>query len=349
MLCYPINPIKDARWAEFVQRHPNSSVFHTVPWLQALHRTYGFEPTAFTTSPPSGRLENGLVFCCVRSWLTGTRLVSLPFSDHCEPLFDSTEELAFLMRHLQTDLDQQNWRYLELRPAVRNLGETGVEIGLFAVRSYFLHTLSLNPNQEELFRSFDRDCVQRRIQRAERARLTERCGNSDDMLKKFYRLFILTRARHCLPPIPYVWFRNLVECFGGGVEIRLACKDRMPLSAILTLRFRDGVYFKYGCSDARFNRFGATSWLLWRAIAAAKSGGASHFDMGRTDDGNGGLMAFKNHWVPQPTRAVYWRFPDCPLLDSSENWKLRVAKRAFSRLPNRALVIIGRLAYRHVA
>lgn len=347
--CYPINPIKDVRWAEFVQRRPDSSVFHTVPWLYALHRTYGFEPIAFTTSPPDKKLENGLVFCRVSSWLTGARLVSLPFSDHCEPLFDSAEELAFSISYLQRHLRQQNWTYLELRPTRGNLSETNDEVGLFPAKRYFLHKLSLDPCHEELFQAFDKDCVQRRIQRAERAHLIERRGNSVELIKQFYGLFILTRARHRLPPIPHVWFRNLVECLGDAVEVRLAYKDQTPVSAILTLRFRDVVYFKYGCSDSRFNRFGATSWLLWRAIRAAKSGGARHFDMGRTDDGDRGLIAFKNHWVPRPTQLVYWRFPKSSPLDSRNSWKFKMAKRAFARLPRRALVIVGWLMYRHVA
>ncbi len=78
----------------------------------------------------------------------------------------------------------------------------------------------------------------------------------------------------------------------------MAYKDEIPIAAILTLRFRKTGYFKYGCSDARFNKFGATPWLLWRAIAAAKSNGALAFDMGRTEEHNAGLLAFKNHWVP---------------------------------------------------
>jgi len=128
----------------------------------------------------------------------------------------------------------------------------------------------------------------------------------------------------------------------------LAYKDKIPVSAILTLRFRDVGYYKYGCSDVRFNNLGATPWLLWRAIAAAKSDGASEFDMGRTEEDNKGLLAFKNHWVPQPKQLVYLRFPEALPLDSAGNWKLRMAKRGFSLMPKQVLRIIGRLIYRHV-
>lgn len=346
--CYQLDPIQDPRWAELVEKHPRASVFHTVPWLQALRRTYGYEPVAFTTSPPTGELKNGMVFCRVNSWLTGCRLVSLPFSDHCEPLCDSSEDVNFLIRYLQASFDHQKWKYLQVRPVNGNLGQTGDGIGCLPAATYFLHALDLRPDLDEVFRSLDKDSVQRRIQRAERAGLVEKCGRSEDLLKEFYALFVITRSRHQVPPSPYSWFRNLINCQGKALEIRLAYKDEIPIAAILTLQFRDVVYYKYGCSDARFNKFGATPWLFWRAIAAAKSNGANEFDMGRTKEDNTGLLAFKNRWVPQPKRLVYWQYPYASSLDSVDDWKLKIAKRAFSLMPDKLLTIVGELIYRHI-
>jgi hypothetical protein len=348
MRFYQIDPTSDARWADLVQKHPKASVFHTVGWLKALRRTYGYRPVVFTTSSPTGELRNGFVFCHVHSWLTGRRLVSLPFSDHCEPLSDSAGDVNFLVRYLQATLDRRTWKYLEIRPIEWNFHETGDGLGLVPTATYYLHTLDLRPDLNEVFRRLDRDCVQRRIERAQRACLVERCGRSEALLKEFYPLFVATRSRHHVPPIPYTWFRNLIHYQGKALEIRLAYKDETPVAGILTLQFRDAVYYKYGCSDAQFNKFGAIPWLLWKAIAAAKSNGAIEFDMGRTEEGDAGLLAFKNHWVPQPKRLVYWKFPDTSSLISADGWKLRVAKRVFSYMPNRLLTITGNLIYRHI-
>ena len=63
LCCYQLDPTQDPRWAELVERHPKASVFHSVGWLQVLRQTYGYEPVAFTTSPPNSELKNGLVFC----------------------------------------------------------------------------------------------------------------------------------------------------------------------------------------------------------------------------------------------------------------------------------------------
>ena len=51
-MVYTFNPTEDPRWAEFVQRHPRGSVFHTPGWLDALRRTYGYEPVVYSTSAP---------------------------------------------------------------------------------------------------------------------------------------------------------------------------------------------------------------------------------------------------------------------------------------------------------
>lgn len=68
-----INPLQDDRWSGFVDRHPNSSLFHTIGWLKALRSTYGYEPVAFTTSAPSEDLTNALLVCVVQSLLTRGR------------------------------------------------------------------------------------------------------------------------------------------------------------------------------------------------------------------------------------------------------------------------------------
>jgi lipid II:glycine glycyltransferase (peptidoglycan interpeptide bridge formation enzyme) len=349
MRFYQVDPMHDARWAELADRHPGASVFHSVPWLKALQHTYGYEPVAFTTSSPTAELKNGLVFCHVKSMLTGNRLVSLPFSDHCEPLFNSGEDVNLFAQYLKTISEREHWQYVEVRPVNVNFGQADTGVRFVPSATYFLHILDLRPDLGTVFRNLDKDSVQRRVQRAQQAGLTEKCGTSDNLLKEFYRLLVITRRRHQVPPPPFAWFRNLIHFQGEALEIRLAYESETPIAAVLTLRFKDTVYYKYGCSDARFNKFGAMPWLLWNAIAAAKSSGATEFDLGRTEDDNAGLLAFKNHWVPHPKQLVYWRFPESSNSVASVNsWKMKVAQRIFALMPTGLLAITGRLLYRHL-
>src|ERR1017187_8012431 len=116
MPVYEIDPNRDERWDEFLQKHVNASIFHTRGWLEALQQTYGYNPIAFTTSPAGSPLTNGFPFCQISSWLSGSRLVSLPFSDHCAPLVESSDELTHLLTYLQEKLHTEKWSYIEIRP-----------------------------------------------------------------------------------------------------------------------------------------------------------------------------------------------------------------------------------------
>ena len=345
---YRIDPTKDERWTSFVEKNPQASVFHTRAWLQSLQGTYGYEPVGFTDSPPGRELKNTIVFCQINSWLTGRRLVSLPFSDHCELLCGSAEEAKYLLRNLQAELKNRDCKYLELRPLDDTKSGILGELGFKAAATYLLHVLDLTPDLDTIFRRFDKDSVRRRVDRANRAGLVEKIGTSDELLEDFYDLFVLTRARQRLPPIPAAWFRNLVKHLGPVLQIRLAYKEHVPISAIITLQFKDTVFYKYGCSNARFNKYGATPWIFWHSITAAKSAGATRFDFGRTEPDNPGLLAFKNNWVPQARRITYWKYPATSAFISLGGWKLKLAKRAFSCMPTSVLRMTGKMIYRHI-
>src|SRR2546428_8145697 len=104
------DPIGDPRWREFVLRHPRSSVFHTPEWLEALRRTYGFAPVAYTPSRVASG-SCGIPFCGVESWLPGRRLVSLPFSAPRPPPVGGAAACAKPLEALRVTAPQHQWRY----------------------------------------------------------------------------------------------------------------------------------------------------------------------------------------------------------------------------------------------
>src|SRR5437660_5825242 len=116
MSIHVLDPLTDRRWDELVACHPRASAFHHSGWLRALSRTYDYKPFVLTTTPPGEALRDGIVLCKVRTWITGSRLVSLPFTDHCEPLIGEGEQLPQFIEWLRSDCDRHAYRYVELRP-----------------------------------------------------------------------------------------------------------------------------------------------------------------------------------------------------------------------------------------
>ncbi|HTC46975.1 MAG TPA: GNAT family N-acetyltransferase [Candidatus Aquilonibacter sp.] len=344
MTVYTIDPIRDTRWAEFIDRHDSASVFHSLPWLEAIQRTYGYTPVVYTTSPPSSPLSNGIVVCQVRSWLTGRRMVSVPFADHCEPLLDGPSAAVAITEELKKEVDAGKWKYIELRPRM----EVPTVDGAVKSPDCYLHMLDLRPAPDELLRRTHKTGVQHSIKRAEREGLAYECGNSEFLLDAFYRLLIKTRRRHQLPPQPIQWFRSLAACMGERLQIRVAFKDGKEIASILTLRHKDVVVYKYGCSDKTFSNLGGTPFLLWKTIMEAKAAGVSCLDFGRSDADNIGLIVFKDRWGAKSSKLTYLRWSRKQVSDAAGRRQSGVIKMLFALMPDAVLQATGRILYRHV-
>lgn len=336
-----VDPIHDPRWAELIKRDKRASIFHTPGWLSALRQTYGYEPVALTTSPSSQPLANGVVFCRVKSWLTGSRLVSLPFSDHCEPLVRAGEDPGAFANPGASD----HWRYVELRPVQAAPSVKPDQSGFREAETFWLHRLDLSPSAEQLFRHFHPDCIRRKIRRAEREHVAYEEGSTPALLESFYCLLLRTRRRHQLPPQPKAWFRNLIKYLEDHIKICVASKDGRPIASILTFSYKDKLMFKYGCSDERYHRFGGMQLLLWRAIQEAKERNFAEFDLGRCELGNAGLRVFKDRWGAGCSPLTYWRFRPGR---SSSDLELEVARKFCRFFPPSLLQAAGRSFYRHI-
>jgi len=341
-----IDPVLDNRWDELVARHPRASVFHQRGWLKALARTYGYELLALTSSPVGSPLDDGIVFCRVSSWLTGTRLVSLPFADHCEPLLNQSGECLDFIRWLRAECDRKRWKYVELRPLspVQDRGH-----GLQPSRGYCFHELDLAPSLEQIYRRLHKDSIQRKIRRAEGQRMEYEVGRSKQLLDEFYRLLLITRRRHQGIPQPRTWFGNLIEYMGDKLQIRVARKDGNPIAAMLTLRHGVTAVYKYGCSDQKFHSLGAMPLLFWRLIEESKNSGGQRIDFGRSDLENDSLITFKEKFGTTRKLLTYYRYPRSERGEKLSRWDSQIARQFFSILPDAALSTAGRFLYRHMA
>jgi lipid II:glycine glycyltransferase (peptidoglycan interpeptide bridge formation enzyme) len=344
MELYQLDPCTDTRWRRFLDRHPDASIFHTPGWLDALRRTYGYQPVVYTTSSPRGEMVNGQVFCRIKSWFTGRRLVSLPFSDHAALLMNGSDELGSLLAQLQKEVDGKTCKYVEIRPTDTDFP---IPVRFCSSDIYYWHKLPLDLELPTLFRNFHKNCVQRKIRRAQREKLDYSEGRSETHLQHFYRLLLLTRRRHHLPPQPISWFRNLAECLGEAMKVRIASKNGRPLAAIITLSYKKSMVYKYGASDANYMNLGGMAALLWKTIEEAKSCAFAELDMGRSDCANSGLITFKERWGGQRRTLTYCRYPLAAPVNPNP-WRAEAAKRVFALVPPAILPTAGTFLYRHV-
>ncbi len=308
-----------------------------------MRSTYGYEPIVYGPQDSSSELKSGIVFCKVKSWLTGRRLVSLPFSDHCDALLESRAELGGLISPLREMVDNEKWTYCEIRPTI-------IEPAISAIfgqnHYYVLHAIDLQPRIDVIYGKFHHS-VRRKIKRAEREGLTSAEGISELLLGQFYKLLVATRKRQCLPPQPKEWFRNLIANFGVRMKIRIAYHQNTPIAGVLTLNHKNTVTYKYGCSDARWHPLGGVALVFWNMIQEAKAKGYEKLDLGRSKISNNGLIVFKENWGGVSTNLHYWRYPN--LLQSHESLRNKaIMGQIVKSAPDPLLSAMGNLLYRHV-
>ena len=343
------DPISDPQWAALLERHPAASIFHTPGWLNALRQTYGYHPFVITASAGSS-LDNGLVVCQANSWVS-RRLVSVPFSDHCDPLVNGGPELNEMLASLKNHARTTRSSSIELRPAVADtpgFKAAAASCELEPENKYCLHRLDLRADAADIFRRFHHSSTRRAVRRAEREGLTCDAGTSNRLLLDFYRLLRMTRRRHGLPPQPLVWFRNLVTCLGERLTIHVARKDSEPIASVITLSFKNTLVYKYGGSDAAHHRLGAMPFVFWHVIQDAKRRGFEQLDLGRSDLEQVGLIEFKRHLGAAESPLTYYRHPARPPASAASRWSSVVARRVLARLPDPALDAAGRLLYKHL-
>jgi CelD/BcsL family acetyltransferase involved in cellulose biosynthesis len=342
---YTFNPLTDSRWGQFVETQPLASVFHTRGWLDAIRRTYSYEPVVYTTSPPDEPLENGVLLCCVRSWLTGRRMVGVPFADHCEPLVDGPLARDAIFSALQQAVEGGAWKYVEFRSLRPDFFAVP---GLRPLDSFCFHAVDLRPPLDALFAALHKDSIRRKLRRAEREGLRYETGSSSTLLDHFYGLLVATRRRHGLPPQPAEWFQNLFACLGDRIAMHFAFRGEQPIGAIITLRHAGTLVYKYGASDARFHNLGVMPMLFWNTMMQAKERGLHDFDLGRSHTNNTGLIAFKDHLGAARSMAAYAQYAVSRQPAADDGYAMRLARLAFASMPTRLLIAAGRLLYKHI-
>ena len=197
-----INPITDSRYRSFIDQHPQATIFHTPEWMQALTDSYRFKPVACAVF--NNDSITGVVPLCETHGITGKkRMVSLPFSDFCDPLFSDNHSFDEAFNVLKNYAIERKWKYIELRG-----GEVYFSAETTPYAETLTHTIDLQPEENLLFSSL-RSSTQRNIRKAERKKLEYSFEYSFGAVMKFYHLNCITRREHGLPPQPRGFFKNL--------------------------------------------------------------------------------------------------------------------------------------------
>jgi hypothetical protein len=341
-----LDPLEVPGWDRLLSSRPGQCFFHSSAWAGVLRDTYGHRPFYFTRSE-GANLEALIPVMEVASPLTGTRGVSLPFSDECSVVAGDTIPSGKLLEEVLAFGRARRWRYFECRGDCGG-GRDGRPQ---PSSSFFGHELDLTVGEKQLFSQLGSD-VRRAIRKAQKAGLKVELSQTLESVRTYYKLHCKTRKRHGLPPQPFVFFLNIfrhVLARRLGVVV-LASLKNAPVAGAIFCNFGRQVLYKFGASDAKFQSSRGNNLVMWEAIKWFAEKGYERMRFGRTSIGNQGLRRYKLGFGTREYPISYLRYDFrsngyVTGTDRSSGWHTRL----FGSLPIWALGIVGRLVYPHLS
>jgi serine/alanine adding enzyme len=351
--CTLLDPSQDMRWDRFVQSHPHGWIVHSSGWKRVLETSFHHMRAYYPAIIDNGTQEirSALPIFEVKSWITGNRLVSIPFATLSDPLISNELDLARLLDKIMSLAREIGVARIE----IRNFQSSLIRCDARFSHSCFYrhHFLALSADLEQIKTSFHRTNVRQRIQRAISSNLAIKVGESESDVDLFFRLYLKKRKRLGLPPLPYRFFQALWQTFAPSKHIMLLLAEhrREIIAAMLLFKFRDRVSAEFLASDDNYLNLSPNHLLFWEAIKSAHAEGFRVFDFGRTLSSNETLMNFKGRWGTKVTDLYESFYPaETTKTDVPREGKLpyRLAQVTCRHCPDFALPMLGRVCYRHL-
>ncbi|MDX1521990.1 MAG: hypothetical protein R3264_10215, partial [Anaerolineae bacterium] len=199
-----IEPQTDPLWQKLVEQQP-SDVFHSPAWLRVLAETYPIKIRACVLLDKAEEPVGGIPFGQI-SDDKGSRLVTLPFSDYCDPVAGSDEQWQALATRLLAETPAFTIRCLHNRLPLADQRFTVVNKAKW-------HGLDFQDDLDTLWAGIH-SSARRAIKKARREAVTVQAARSKKELRQFFELHLGVRKnKYRLLAQPYRFFENIWDNF----------------------------------------------------------------------------------------------------------------------------------------
>lgn len=205
-----IDPCSDPRWDKFVENHPFGWIVHLSGWKKVIEQTFphikGHHLALIDTE--TNEIKAGLPIYEIRSWLTGKRLVSIPFATISDILTSNVEQSSLLINEAIRLLKQLKYSHIE----VKTLGSSSLvhHEQLRENHDYKHHYLDLAEGKEAIWKHFNYKSIRYEINKANKNKIKLKVAETENDLRTFYMLYAITRKRLGLPSQPYLFLKHSI-------------------------------------------------------------------------------------------------------------------------------------------
>jgi CelD/BcsL family acetyltransferase involved in cellulose biosynthesis len=331
------------KWLEFIQARPDATLFHHPAWIHMLSEYYHFKAFILVVEDDQANILAGMPIMEIDGLFHKKRWESLPFTDHCAPLFQDHASFDRLVSGLISLYHNQKIKRVELR------WEYPTSSKLCTDTKYMINMVKLGPEPQAVAARIKRKDF-RQIKVAEERGVYVELGTSQRQLKEFYSLHLQNRRKHGVPVQSWRYFKYLSNHLleKGFGFIASAYKGQTCIAASIFLYWNQSLIYKYAASNDENHHLYGMDKVIWAAICRGCQDGMQVLDMGRSLNSDKGLRDYKNRWGGQENPLTYSYIPTMPV--QRENNRLVPMLETVIRLsPPWICRLTGELFYQYFA
>ncbi len=303
-------------YAQFVSSCPDALYEHSLAVKDLVQRYFKFEPRYIVAKNSVGQIVGALPLFKAKSFVEGTRLVSIPFFPYGGVIGESDECKRLLLEEAKK-LSSTS-KFLEMRQH----GELSAEVARGFVRQAPIINfyLDLKESEEEMLQSLHKS-VRYDIRKAQKNNLQFSMGDTTKLLNDFYDVYLNTRKRRGVPAWPMGLFKEALKTC--DTKVAVTYHEGKPIAGCFLFFDKKTIEYAFAGTDYRHSALCPYYLLLWEIICYGIKQGYTVLELGGTTKvmNEGNMYSFKKRWSTKTEEIPYYFYAreekNIPVLQNS--------------------------------
>jgi len=280
-----------AEWDEYVDRHPEASVYHSWAWREIFGLAFGHDTLYLAARTHDRTLAGVLPLVLFRHPVFGRYMVSLPFVNYGGILASHPRAARALLDEATTRARLDGMSHVELRHRMPQFD------GLPARCHKVSMTMALAGTVQDAWNNLDRK-VRNQVRKAEKSGLAVETGGLE-LTDAFYEVFAENMRDLGTPVYPRRWFAEIVSRFPARARVFVVRHSGTPVAGAVTIGFRGTLEIPSASSRRSARQLCPNMLLYWHIMQQAITDGYRILDFGRSTPDKG-TYHFKRQWGAEP-------------------------------------------------
>ena len=303
-----VTKVEEKEWKKFIDLCDNATIYHTPEWKKLLEYTFNYEPYYLFAKNDSGEIVGLLPMFYVESKLGDDRLCCVPFAHECGPIGDTHASNILIEEGINLHRNMENGTkhmHVEIKDSVSK--------DFHLENTFSRYTLELS-NIEitwKLIHKSVRRYVKKSLEKVEISRSNCFISKSKciEDAESFYQVNCKNKKDKGIIGHPKDFFLNLVRTM-PGIDIYLAKLDDKIIGGLISLSFKNKVFYGFGATDPQHIDYHPLYGCLWKSIEDACLNDFKFYDFGIAPYNDAGMTSFKKRWGTVEKKLYYSYYPN---------------------------------------